>query len=713
MKHSPHDVADTGLFINRELSWIDFNSRVLDEAEIPANPLLERLRFITITAGNLDEFFMVRIAGLRKMLRNREPWCDPAGLNAAAQLELARKKIDTLLERQYTLLFGKILPELENSGISIVHPKDLTDAERLLASDIFRSNIMPVLTPFAVDPAHPFPQLNSGAIEIALRLIPAGADKAAYAFVELPALLERFVELPSRAGLKRFMLLEELITDNLQWLFAGSEILECFPFRITRDMDFSVEDDKTSDLLVSIGQKLQQRRRREPVRLELPPGAAGPLADWIRSAFALEELFEYPIRGALHLKQFAELISKSGLSHLALPPFEPVMPPEFIESTSVFEALRNHENILIAPPYHSFAPVVQMLEEAASDPDVLAIKQTLYRVSGNSPVVRALQRAARNGKQVTVVLELKARFDEENNIAWAQALDECGAHVVYGIAGLKIHAKALLIVRKEEGFLRRYCHLGTGNYNDRTALIYSDVGMMSSDPELCSDIANMFNVLTGYSAPENRCRKALLSPFMLRTRLEQLIEREIDHARAGGKGEIIAKMNSFSDEKMIRLIHRAADAGVKITLIVRGICCLCPKEEQRSNLRIISIVDRFLEHSRIFYFRNQGSPEYYLSSADWMTRNLDRRIELMFPVEQVELAEQLKKILQFHINDSDKARVLQSSGEYTPFNALEKYSSVRSQEAIADWFRRRTAAALDGSAGTPLKIRKYKEHNHG
>ncbi|MBO5792542.1 MAG: polyphosphate kinase 1 [Lentisphaeria bacterium] len=715
MKHSPHDVAETGLFINRELSWLSFNNRVLDQAEIPANPLLERLKFVAITAGNLDEFFMVRIAGLRKMFRNGEPWCDPAGLNPSAQLQQTREKIDQLLQRQYELLFGKILPELERSDVYLVHPQELTDAEKLLASDIFRSDVMPVLTPFAVDPAHPFPQLNSGAIEIALRLLPANSGKDTFAFVEVPALLERFVELPSANGLKRFMLLEELIIDNLQCLFAGSEIVECFPFRITRDMDFSVEDENAADLLEYIGQKLQQRRRREPVRLELPPGASGPLAEWIRSAFALETLFEYPIRGALHLKQFAELAAKVPHAHLAETPHLPVMPPEFMDNVSVFESLRRYENILVAPPYHDFAPVVRMLEEAANDPNVLAIKQTLYRVSGNSPVVRALQRAARNGKQVTVVLELKARFDEENNIAWAQALDECGAHVVYGIAGLKIHAKALLIVRREEGFLRRYCHLGTGNYNDRTALTYTDIGMMSSAPELCSDIANMFNILTGCSAPENCYRKILLAPFTLRAALERLIEREIEHVRAGGKGEIIAKMNSFSDEKMVRLIHRAADAGVEITLIVRGICCLCPRESQSKNLKIISIVDRFLEHSRIFYFRNQGSPEYYLSSADWMTRNLDRRIELMFPVEEEELTEQLRSILTLHISDCDKGRRLLSSGEYTPFVPLEDYTAARSQQAIADWFRSRTAAALDGSAGTPLKIRKFQgeKKHHG
>jgi polyphosphate kinase len=705
MKHSPHDISSGELFINRELSWLDFNSRVLDEAECPANPLLERLKFIAITASNLDEFFMVRIAGLRRMLANNEPWCDPTGLNALTQLQMCREKTDLLLQRQHTLLFGKILPELEKHGVFIVKNKELNDAEKLLAGDIFRSDIMPVLTPFAVDPAHPFPQLNSGAVEIAVRFIPSGKKEEAFAFVEVPGLLERFVELPAPSGMKRFVLLEEIILDNLQWLFAGAEILECFPFRITRDMDFSLEDENAADLLAYLGQKLQQRRRREVVRLEMPAGASGPLAAWIRETFKLDCLFEYPIRGALHLKQFAELAAKVLLPECAPVVHEPVMPAEFAGNGSAFDVIKEHENILIAPPYHSFAPVVKLLEEAACDPDVLAIKQTLYRVSGNSPVVRALQKAARNGKQVTVVLELKARFDEENNIAWAQALDECGAHVVYGIAGLKIHAKALLIVRREKGFLRRYCHLATGNYNDRTALSYTDIGMMSCDVELCSDVANMFNVLTGYSAPENCYRKAVLAPFTLRNRLEQLIEREIEHARSGGRGEFIAKMNSLSDEKMIRLVHRAVEVGVKITLIVRGICCYRPPEG-RDNCRIISIVDHFLEHSRIFVFRNQGRPEYYLASADWMTRNLDRRIELMFPVEKQELREQLEKILQFHINDSDKRRILQSDGTYTALNCLEHYTAACSQMAISSFFRERYTKALDGSSGTPLKVIK-------
>lgn len=706
MKHSPHDISDPELFINRELSWINFNSRVLDEAAVPANPLLERLKFISITAGNLDEFFMVRIAGLKQMFKNGEPWCDAVGLNADEQLRQTRTEIDRLLKRQHLLLFGKILPELESHGIYIIHPEQLNDTERILAGDIFRSDIMPVLTPFAVDPAHPFPQLNSGAIEIALRFIPAGKDEAAFAFVEVPGMLERFVEIPGNGSVRRFMLLEELIMEHLHWLFTGAEILECFPFRITRDMDFSIEDENASDLLEYIGQKILQRRRRQVVRLEIAPSAAGPLAEWLRHSFDLDPRFEYPIRGALHLKQFAELAAKVNISANDVTPHEPLMPPEFSGDMPVFDVIREHQNILIAMPYHSFTPVIRLLEEAAVDPDVLAIKQTLYRVSGNSPVVKALQKAARNGKQVTVMVELKARFDEENNIAWAQALDECGAHVVYGIAGLKVHAKALLIVRREAGYLRRYCHVGTGNYNDRTALSYTDIGMMSCDPELCSDIANMFNVLTGYSAPEGCCRKAVLAPFMLRSRLEYLIEREIHHAAGGGQGEIIAKMNSFSDEKMVRLLHAAADAGVRITLLVRGICCYRPRKGQK-NCRIISIVDRFLEHSRIFYFRNQGSEEYYLSSADWMTRNLDHRIELMFPVTAPELREDLRQILELHINDSDKARELDPDGMYSKTPELVEYSEKRSQSAIAEYFRSGKRIAGKELSGTPLKVKKH------
>ena len=699
----------TEIFLSRELSWLDFNSRVLEEAACKNLPLLERLKFIAIFSSNLDEFFMVRIAGLRHAVKMGDHSTDPAGLTAWEQLQHLRWKLEKLLAWQHRILYNDLLPNLTKENIRMTGIEKLSGKVRKHLKEYFRKAVLPVLTPLAVDPSHPFPVLKNGVVELAVHLKSKEENKNEFfAFVEVPEVLERFIFIEDKFPGKTFVLLEDLIESELPELFAGCKILESFPFRITRDMDFAIEEE-CDDLLRSVELNLLERRSREPIRLEVSNRAKGSLRNWLAKEFELDSSYRYTVKGMLNLKALFELINKVKRPDLLEKPWVPVNNTELPENENIFESITKHKEILLAVPFQKFDPVIRLLSAAADDPTVLAIKQTLYRVSGDSPVVAMLARAAANGKQVTVIVELKARFDEGNNIVWARRLEEAGAHVVYGIAGLKIHAKALLIVRKEDGFLRRYCHLGTGNYNDRTALTYSDIGMMSSDPELCSDIANMFNVLTGYSAPENRCRKAVLSPFMLRSRLEQLIEREIDHARSGGKGEIIAKMNSFSDEKMVRLIHRAADAGVRITLIVRGICCLRPKEEQRSNLRIISIVDRFLEHSRIFYFRNQGSPEYYLSSADWMTRNLDRRIELMFPVEQVELAEQLKKILMFHINDTDKARELLSSGVYTPCNALESYSPARSQEAIADWFRRRTAAALDGSAGTPLKIRKYKE----
>ena len=687
------------LFLSRELSWLDFNDRVLDEAACRANPLLERLKFIAITAENLDEFFMVRIAKLRQRIHRGALKPDPAGNDPAAQLSLAREKIDAQVGRLYEILRRRILPELEEEGIRIVRPEELTSAGKRWAGAFFRRDVMPALTPLAVDPAQPLPLLNSGAIEIALRFIPAGRSFESFAFVEIPGVLERFVELPEKKGKRRFLLLEELVVAHLKELFAGGRIIECLVFRITRDMAFSVSGKNVADLPHLIGRKLLQRNSRELVRLELPPAAPGsPLARWLRTAFAPDPQCLFTVPGPLNLKQFSALSGLLRRRDLELAPIEPIMPPELAGREPVLDAIRKHGNILIALPYHDFDPVIRMLEEAACDPDVLAIKQTLYRVGGSSPVVRALQQAALNGKQVTAVLELKARFDEENNLAWAQALDSCGAHVVYGIAGLKVHAKALLVVRRESGKIRRYCHLGTGNYNDRTARIYTDMGMMTCDRELCADIAGMFNVLTGCASPEECRRKAVLAPFRLRSEFVRLIEREIDHARSGGKGEIIAKMNGFADEKMVRLIHRAAAAGVRITLLVRGICCCRPLPEEKE-LRIESIVDRFLEHSRIFFFANGGNPEYFLSSADWMTRNLDHRVELMFPVEDPRLREQLRDVLEIHIADRDKGRRLLPSGRYTPTPDPAEYGGTRSQAAAAAYFAaraRRAAAELTG-----------------
>lgn len=687
-------------FISRELSWLDFNSRVLDEAECPANPLLERLKFIAIVSGNLDEFFMVRIAGLRQLVSAGRDLPDPAGRRPSEQLAAARLKIERLVRRQYRILGGEILPGLEKNGIALRTIAELEPEERVRFSEYFREQVLPVLTPLAVDAAHPFPILNSGAIELAISLKPQKNGNPVHAFVEVPEVLPRFIPVPGRPG-RTFIRLEDLIIANLDQLFPGG-VLECAAFRITRDMDFSIEDDSAEDLLRSIGKKLLLRRHRAPIRLELEAGRHGELVQWLQQELELDNQFCYRLHGFLHLKQLFELVGKAASPRLLEPPWPPVIPPAFERFDSVFEAIDDAGTILLAPPFHSFSPVIRLLNEAAADPDVLAIKQTLYRVSGNSPVVAALRRAAENGKQVTALVELKARFDEGNNIAWARALDESGAHVVYGVAGLKVHCKALLIIRRENGVIRRYVHLATGNYNDKTAALYTDLGIMSNDPGLCFDIANLFNLLTGYSAPPSSWNQVAVSPFSLRSRLEALIEREIRHTKSGRPGRIIAKMNSLCDEKIVELLHRAADAGVEIDLIVRGICSYLPKPGQE-NLRIVSIVDRFLEHSRVFYFRNQGDEEFYLASADWMTRNLDRRIELMFPVHSPGVRETLRKLLEFQLADTDKIRRLQASGVYTRPH-IKSYTDARSQRRSYRFFKEQAEAERRTSPGAELKV---------
>ena len=701
-KNKQNETPDSELFISRELSWLDFNSRVLDEAFCPANPLLERLKFIAIFSSNLDEFFMVRIAGLRQLVKMEQNLPDPAGNRPADQLAAARRKIERLVKRQYSCLHDEILPGLERHGVRLSRPADLSSTQRAELTGYFTTQVLPVLTPLAVDQAHPFPILNSGAIEIAVSMKPADRKKLVYAFVEVPDVLPRFIEVPGMQPGRTFVLLEDVIMDNLGALFSGCEIEEFFPFRVTRDMDFSVEDEGAEDLLQSIEKKLLQRRHREPIRVEVLTNTRGSLARWLEQEFRLDEQFWYAVRGPLHLKQFFELVGKARLPELLEPAWPAVEPAAFSEHSSVFDAISAKGTILVAPPFHSFSPVVRLLQQAADDPDVLAIKQTLYRVSGNSPVVRSLQRAAENGKQVTVVVELKARFDEGNNIAWARLLEESGAHVVYGVAGLKVHSKALLVVRREDGAIRRYVHLSTGNYNDKTAALYTDLGIMSSDPDLCFDVANLFNVLTGYSSPPAEWRKIAASPFDLRRQAMRLIEREIANSTPDRPGRISAKMNSLSDEKMIRLLHKAADAGVEIDLIVRGICCYKPRAGQE-NVRIISIVDRYLEHSRLFYFFNNGDEEYYLSSADWMYRNLDKRVELLFPIEDEKIRGILMRLLEFQLNDTDKLRRLQASGSYTRSMA-EHYTGARSQYNSYRYLKELAGAEMRDVTGEALKV---------
>ncbi len=673
---------DKRYFINRELSWLEFNARVLEEAADPEVPLLDRLKFIAIFSSNLDEFFMVRVAGLRKLAESARRSVDPSGMSPDEQLAAIRKKILILLRKQYHILNDFILPELQTHGVFIQRYHQLDETRRKQADNIFGTEIFPVLTPLAIDLSHPFPLLNNGAIEIVVKLRTYDARRIVYALVEVPERLPRFVAL-AEPGRNVFVMIEDLIMGNIAGLFHSCEILDMMPFRITRDMDFSIEEDGVSDLLKYMQRELLLRKTRAPIRLEIPADGSKPLSQWLMKQLEFSGDYKYQIPGALHLARCFELYASLPRPDLVEEPWTPAGCSVIDENKSIIQTIDKCGDIPLCVPFQSFDPVVRLLEEAADDPDVLAIKQTLYRVSGNSPVVSALRRAAENGKQVTVIVELKARFDEGNNILWARRLEESGAHVVYGIAGLKIHCKALLVIRKYHGVIKRYCHLSTGNYNDKTARLYTDIGIFSNDELLCGDLAALFNVMTGYSAPLTKWEKIACAPFDLRQKFIALIDREAKLSNPHSPGRIIAKMNSLVDTEIIEHLYRAADAGVRIDLIVRGICCLRPGVGN-SNIRVRSIVDRYLEHSRIFYFHNGGDEEYFMASADWMPRNLDRRIELLFPVESKAIQKILQDILEMQLNDSRKGRVLKISGIYAR-QYLDDDTS-RSQERTFRYF---------------------------
>ncbi|MDD5728774.1 MAG: polyphosphate kinase 1 [Victivallales bacterium] len=675
---------------SRELSWLQFNARVLEEAADSRNPLLERLKFIAIFSSNLDEFFMVRVAGLRQLQQADSLGNDLAGYSPTELLKEICAQVSVMVKRQYRCYRRIIRPELNRAGVEILNYSQLDPRQKNEADIIFRRQVMPVLTPLAIDPSHPFPLLRNGAIEIAVRLKSYQNKKEVYSFIEVPECRPRFIRLSS-PDKQVFVLIEELITGNLEHLFHGGDIIESMLFRITRDMDFSIDEEGVEDLLQYLERKLLSRRRRSPIRLELPAGRSTPLKKWLLEQFELDKEFIYEINGSLHLANFMELSSSAGRSDLLEAPWPPLPIPEFDDKVSVFETIKNKGDILCCVPFQAFDPVVRMIREAAEDPAVLAIKQTLYRVSGNSPVIHALQRAAENGKQVTVIVELKARFDEGNNILWAKKLEESGAHVVYGVPGLKIHCKTLLVIRDQGGLIQRYCHLGTGNYNDKTAKLYTDIGMFTADKAVCSDIAALFNVMTGYSAPMRQWKQVASAPFDLRQRFIALIDREAELSTKHAPGRIVAKMNSLVDPEIIEHLYLAAKAGVKIDLIVRGICCLKPVNGYRQ-INVRSIVDRFLEHSRIYFFGGGGEPQYFLASADLMPRNLDRRIEVLFPVEDAECRRILNDILDIQLNDRRKARIMKPDGTYQPPN-WRGDGGTRSQALTYEYFKKRSESA--------------------
>ena len=652
-------------YTNREMSWILFNNRVLGEARDKQIPLFERLKFLSITASNLDEFFMIRVASLKDMVNAGYKKTDIAGMTPTEQLTALNVATHELVELQYSTYNRSLLPQLRMNGLEVIrNHEDLSDEEGEFIDRYFSDNIYPVLTPMAVDSSRPFPLIRNKSLNIgALVQKKDGSTDLEFATVQVPSVLNRIVLLPWKGDVQKVILLEEIIERNMKRLFLNYDIVCAHPFRIMRNADLTIEEDEAADLLKEIEKQLKKRQWGQAIRLEVEAGIDKRLLKVIEKALSIEKEDVYAIDGPLDLTFLMKMYGLSGYDHLKTPKFEPQPVSELVQGCDIFEEIRK-QDILLHHPYQTFTPVVDFIRQAANDPQVLAIKQTLYRVSGNSPIIAALAQAAENGKQVSVLVELKARFDEENNIVWAKMLEKAGCHVIYGLVGLKTHSKITLVVRREEDGIRRYVHLGTGNYNDATAKLYTDVGLFTCSEAIGEDATAVFNMLSGYSEPESwNC--LAVAPLWLKDKFLRLIAREKEAAKGGKAGRIVAKMNSLCDADIIAALYEAAAAGVKIELIVRGICCLkvgIPGVSE--NISVRSIVGNFLEHSRIFYFENGGNPEVYCGSADWMPRNLERRVEILFPVENPDLKEKLWHILDMELQDTLKAHVMLPDGSY-------------------------------------------------
>lgn len=647
-------------FYNRELSWLKFNLRVLKEATVEDRPLLERLKFIAITASNLDEFFMVRVAGLWSSYDNGIEKRDASGLSVKEQLDAISESAHEQVRTMYKYLQA-LLTEMDGVGLHFRRMEELSDESRSWVEEYYRELVYPVLTPMAIDASRPFPFLANKTLNLAVELVNNEGEHS-MGLVQVPSVLNRIIEVPTDER-RTFVFLEDIIAAHCYDLFNGCKILDLVPFRIIRDSDLDVEEDDIDDLLQEVEKSLRKRKRGAPVRLELFKTNNTRIKKFLEENLDVTDMEVYEVNGALDPTCFFKFTSLPGMWPWLYEPFVPQRPLELPDDSDLFEAI-SKKDILLHHPYESFDPVVKLVNDAADDPKVLAIKQTLYRVSGNSPIVAALARAAENGKQVTVLVELKARFDEENNIIWARRLEQAGCHVIYGLVGLKTHAKIILIVRKEANGIKRYLHLGTGNYNDNTAKLYTDLGLMTSNDQFGSDASAFFNLLSGYSEPPV-WNKLVMAPLGLREKIYSLIDNEIALARAGKGGHIIAKMNSLIDQPVIQKLYEASANGVQIELIVRGICGLKTGIEGISdNITVRSIVGRQLEHSRIFWFANGGNEQLYLSSADWMPRNLNDRVELFFPVETEEHIKRIKGILDLYLRDNVGAHMMQSNGAY-------------------------------------------------
>ena len=661
---------DPAFYTNRELSWLQFDYRILSEAKDKNIPLFERLKFLSISASNLDEFFMVRVASLKDMINAGYTKKDIAGLTPEKQLALVKMQTHELVNMQYSTYNRTLLPQLLASGMHVItHHENLTEKQSEYLERYFEDNIYPVLTPMAVDSSRPFPLIRNKSLNLGALLKKKG-DKDAeieFATVQVPSVLPRIISLPEELFEEKakahVILLEEVIEHHMDKLFLNYDVICAHPFRIMRNADLSIDEDEAEDLLKEIEKQLKKRQWGEAIRLEVEEGVDKKLLKILNKELKLEQEDIYYINGPLDLTFLMKMYGMEGFDSLKVASYKPQPVKELPADCDIFEEISKRD-ILLHHPYQTFEPVVSFIQKAAKDPKVLAIKQTLYRVSGNSPIIRALAQAAENGKQVSVLVELKARFDEENNIVWAKMLEKAGCHVIYGLVGLKTHSKITLVVRKEEDGIRRYVHLGTGNYNDATAKLYTDLGLLTCQEEIGEDATAVFNMLSGYSEPKSWNRLAV-APLWLKDKFLYLIEREERSARAGHPARIIAKMNSLCDIDIIEALYKASAAGVKIDLIVRGICCLkvgIPGVSE--NITVRSIVGNFLEHARVFYFENNASPEVFMASADWMPRNLERRVEILFPILQEDLKQKAIHILQVQLDDTLKAHLLQPDDSY-------------------------------------------------
>lgn len=695
-------------YFNRDLSWIEFNRRVLEEALNPELPLLEKIKFISIFLTNLDEFYMIRISGLKEQIAANiiEPSID--GFTPREQIQKIEKTIQPMLKEVLALWTESIVPELKENGISILEYDDLNDSEKNILTDYFQKEIYPILTPLAFDPGRPFPYISNLSLSLAI-LVKKPNGESHFARLKIPDIIPRLFQIDriihpskkinSNGQFKaRFIWVEDIIKANLNFLFPGMEIVEAHRFRITRDTDIELQEDEADDLLKVIEEHIRQRRFGRVVRLEVAV---------MMPEFMLETLMEnllighedvHIVEGPLGLSDIIMLYDLP-CHQLKAPPFYPVIPKTFEEEDEDIFSIIRRKDILLHHPYHSFNPVISFIKQASEDPEVLAIKQTLYRVGSNSPILKYLIEAAERGKQVAVLVELKARFDEQNNIFWARELEKVGVHVVYGLVGLKTHAKMTLVVRKESDGLKRYVHLSTGNYNVTTAKLYTDIGMFTDDEDICADVSDIFNYLTGYSK-QTEFRKLIVAPISMREKIVALIYREIENVKNGGTGRIIFKLNSLVDPIIISALYEASNRGVIIDLIIRGICCLVPGVEGLSeNIRVTSIVGRFLEHSRILLFYNNGNEEVYLGSADMMQRNLDRRVEIIFPVQDEKLKNSMiKTVLKTYLKDNVKARKLLPDMTYQIMNPRDGDKKIDSQE----WLMNHTIKV--GGSYTKIKI---------